>query len=173
MLIASRRDNGALVQGALSEHPLFTTQQEVGQSSWFGFSLVLQKGIEMGRKALVRRPNVSRAKHFLKKRQALFQQTLQICAILRLGKKRRAFQLAQKSPRVSLNRWGVSTKKPEKGVGSILHNQMTVLNAHCFWPNSCDKATTSLRYHAPPLGRAKPNSFNTSARAASAKCCGV
>jgi len=41
-LIAGRRANGALAQERLSDHPLFTIQQETGQSSWFGFSLVLR-----------------------------------------------------------------------------------------------------------------------------------
>ncbi|MEP0638092.1 MAG: DegT/DnrJ/EryC1/StrS family aminotransferase [Roseobacter sp.] len=41
-LIAGRRANGALVQDKLSDHPRFMIQQEVGKSSWFGFSLVLR-----------------------------------------------------------------------------------------------------------------------------------
>jgi len=41
-LIEGRRANGALVQERLSNHHLFTIQQEIGQSSWFGFSLVLR-----------------------------------------------------------------------------------------------------------------------------------
>jgi len=41
-LIKGRRANGALVQQQLSDHPRFMIQQEIGQSSWFGFSLVLR-----------------------------------------------------------------------------------------------------------------------------------
>lgn len=41
-LIKGRRANGALVQQRLSDHPRFMIQQEIGQSSWFGFSLVLR-----------------------------------------------------------------------------------------------------------------------------------
>ncbi|MRU14496.1 DegT/DnrJ/EryC1/StrS family aminotransferase [Roseovarius sp. A21] len=41
-LIEGRRANGAMVQEHLSNHRLFTIQQEIGQSSWFGFSLVLR-----------------------------------------------------------------------------------------------------------------------------------
>ncbi|WP_306152877.1 DegT/DnrJ/EryC1/StrS aminotransferase family protein [Roseovarius sp. MMSF_3281] len=41
-LIEGRRANGALVQEQLSNHRLFKIQQEIGNSSWFGFSLVLR-----------------------------------------------------------------------------------------------------------------------------------
>jgi CDP-6-deoxy-D-xylo-4-hexulose-3-dehydrase len=41
-LVAGRRANGALLQQRLADHPRFTIQREVGQSSWFGFSLVLR-----------------------------------------------------------------------------------------------------------------------------------
>ena len=43
-LIKGRRANGALVQQRLSDHPRFMIQQEIGESSWFGFSLVLRDG---------------------------------------------------------------------------------------------------------------------------------
>lgn len=54
-LIDGRRANAAMVQDKLSDHPVFTIQQEVGRSSWFGFSLVLRPGVEMTRTALVAR----------------------------------------------------------------------------------------------------------------------
>jgi len=54
-LIAGRRANGARVQEALADHPLFTIQEEIGESSWFGFSLVLREEAEMDRAALVRK----------------------------------------------------------------------------------------------------------------------
>ena len=43
-LIEGRRANGRLVQEKLGDHPRFTIQQEIGKSSWFGFSLVLRDG---------------------------------------------------------------------------------------------------------------------------------
>jgi len=42
-LIEGRRANGALVQEHLADHPRFMIQQEIGKSSWFGFSLVLRE----------------------------------------------------------------------------------------------------------------------------------
>lgn len=41
-LVEGRRKNGALVQARLSNHPKFMIQREIGNSSWFGFSLVLR-----------------------------------------------------------------------------------------------------------------------------------
>jgi len=41
-LIAGRRANGALFQQQMGNHPRFLIQQEIGASSWFGFSLVLR-----------------------------------------------------------------------------------------------------------------------------------
>lgn len=41
-LIQGRRRNGMLVQQKLSDHPRFMIQEEIGKSSWFGFSLVLR-----------------------------------------------------------------------------------------------------------------------------------
>jgi CDP-6-deoxy-D-xylo-4-hexulose-3-dehydrase len=52
-LIKGRRDNARLVVDALSNHPLFTLQSEIGQSSWFGFSLLLRQDTGVTRKALV------------------------------------------------------------------------------------------------------------------------
>ncbi|MEM8576398.1 MAG: DegT/DnrJ/EryC1/StrS family aminotransferase [Pseudomonadota bacterium] len=54
-LITGRRANGALVQEALTDHPLFTIQKEIGESSWFGFSLVLREDAGMDRSALVQK----------------------------------------------------------------------------------------------------------------------
>lgn len=54
-LIAGRRANGALVQEQLADHPLFSIQREIGQSSWFGFSLLLREGVDMSRSDLVQR----------------------------------------------------------------------------------------------------------------------
>ena len=53
MLIEERRKNGALLQQALKDHPDLLIQSEIGQSSWFGFSLVIKPGVNLGRKELV------------------------------------------------------------------------------------------------------------------------
>jgi len=52
-LIEGRRQNGALFQDKIADHPLFLIQQEIEQSSWFGFSLILRPGIDMTRKEVV------------------------------------------------------------------------------------------------------------------------
>lgn len=53
-LIAGRRANGALLQERLRDHPKFLIQEEVGESSWFGFSLVLRPGSKVDRRDVVR-----------------------------------------------------------------------------------------------------------------------
>jgi len=55
MLIEERRKNGALLQQALKDHPDLLIQQEIGQSSWFGFSLVIKPGLKLSRKELVKK----------------------------------------------------------------------------------------------------------------------
>jgi CDP-6-deoxy-D-xylo-4-hexulose-3-dehydrase len=52
-LIEERRKNGKLLQAALSNHPDIIIQQEIGESSWFGFSLVIRPGSQLNRKTLV------------------------------------------------------------------------------------------------------------------------
>ncbi len=52
-LIKGRRANGQLVQKHLKDHPRFMIQEEVGKSSWFGFSLVLRDAILGDRVAFV------------------------------------------------------------------------------------------------------------------------
>ena len=52
-LIAERRNNGCLLQAALTEHPDIMIQSEIGESSWFGFSLVIRPGSSLTRKSLV------------------------------------------------------------------------------------------------------------------------
>ncbi len=52
-LIEGRRANGKLVQQRLGNHPRFMIQKEIGQSSWFGFSLVLRDPKEGARAQLV------------------------------------------------------------------------------------------------------------------------
>lgn len=53
MLIEERRKNGKLLQQTLGSHPDIIIQQEIGESSWFGFSLVIRPGSKLTRKALV------------------------------------------------------------------------------------------------------------------------
>lgn len=54
-LIEGRRANGARWVDAMSNHPVFRIQQEIGQSSWFGFALVVRPDADISRKdALVR-----------------------------------------------------------------------------------------------------------------------
>lgn len=52
-LIEERRKNGALLQKTLSDHPHVMIQREIGESSWFGFSLVLRPGSNITRTQLL------------------------------------------------------------------------------------------------------------------------
>jgi CDP-4-dehydro-6-deoxyglucose reductase, E1 len=56
-LISARRENGKLLQAALFDHPDILIQKEIGESSWFGFSLVIRPGSKSSRKRLVFRLN--------------------------------------------------------------------------------------------------------------------
>ena len=53
-LIKGRRANGSMIQNALSNHPKFMIQHEIGESSWFGFSLVIRPGSGLKRADLVK-----------------------------------------------------------------------------------------------------------------------
>ncbi|MGJ8627141.1 MAG: DegT/DnrJ/EryC1/StrS family aminotransferase [Sulfitobacter sp.] len=53
-LIEGRRANGVLLQEAVSNHPRFMIQREIGNASWFGFSLVLRDGHAGERAQMVR-----------------------------------------------------------------------------------------------------------------------
>jgi len=53
-LVQGRRANGALLQGKLADHSKFIIQREIGESSWFGFSLVLRKDLSLKRSEVVR-----------------------------------------------------------------------------------------------------------------------
>lgn len=48
-----RRENAALFQHKLMDHPLFMIQKEVGMSSWFGFSLLLKREAPFDRKKVI------------------------------------------------------------------------------------------------------------------------
>lgn len=52
-LIAERRNNGKLLQAAMQDHSDLLIQRETGESSWFGFSLVIRPGSHLTRKELV------------------------------------------------------------------------------------------------------------------------
>ena len=54
-LIEGRRANGALWQQAMADHPLFRIQRETGESSWFGFSLVLRPESGLTRREVLSR----------------------------------------------------------------------------------------------------------------------
>ena len=49
-----RRQNAQLFQSLFSDHPYLQIQQEVEQSSWFGFSLVIKENAPFDRKQLVK-----------------------------------------------------------------------------------------------------------------------
>ena len=51
-LIEARRRNGRRLQQALGRHPDLMIQRELGESSWFGFSLVIRPGSRLTRVAL-------------------------------------------------------------------------------------------------------------------------
>jgi CDP-6-deoxy-D-xylo-4-hexulose-3-dehydrase len=52
--IAIRQENAQLFQKLFTDHPYITIQQETGQSSWFGFSLVLNENSPYSRSELVK-----------------------------------------------------------------------------------------------------------------------
>ncbi len=52
-LIAARRANARLLQQAMADHPRLMIQQEVGSSSWFGFSLLIKPGVKRPRRELL------------------------------------------------------------------------------------------------------------------------
>lgn len=54
-LVSGRRANAKIFVERLSDHPLFTLQTEIGESSWFGFSLLLRPDAGLMRKSLVDR----------------------------------------------------------------------------------------------------------------------
>ena len=52
-LVAARCDNARALQAAMADHPSLMLQREIGQSSWFGFSLVIRPGVQRGRCELI------------------------------------------------------------------------------------------------------------------------
>jgi len=58
MLISERRKNGKLFQKIMTDHPDIIIQQEIGESSWFGFSLVIRPGSSLTRTKLLEKLNM-------------------------------------------------------------------------------------------------------------------
>ncbi len=56
-MVEERRNNGKLLQAALNDHPDILIQREIGESSWFGFSLVIRPDSKLTRTALVAKLN--------------------------------------------------------------------------------------------------------------------
>lgn len=56
-MVEERRKNGKLLQQTLGKHPDILIQQEIGESSWFGFSLVIRPGSKLTRKQLLTKLN--------------------------------------------------------------------------------------------------------------------
>lgn len=54
-LIEGRQKNARVFQDKLSNHPVFELQQETGESSWFGFSLLLRENCGIDRKSFVQK----------------------------------------------------------------------------------------------------------------------
>ncbi|HXJ18092.1 MAG TPA: DegT/DnrJ/EryC1/StrS family aminotransferase, partial [Candidatus Polarisedimenticolia bacterium] len=52
--IRTRRENAEQFKSVLGDHRHFQIQKEIGQSSWFGFSLVIKPGAPIGRAQVVR-----------------------------------------------------------------------------------------------------------------------
>ncbi|WP_232087796.1 DegT/DnrJ/EryC1/StrS family aminotransferase [Hydrogenovibrio marinus] len=51
--IKNRQENGAYFTELFLDHPYLQIQQEIGKSSWFGFSLVIKDGSEVNRSQIV------------------------------------------------------------------------------------------------------------------------
>jgi CDP-4-dehydro-6-deoxyglucose reductase, E1 len=56
-LVKSRRENAKLLQTVLSNHPDIMIQKEIGESSWFGFSLLIRPESSLTRNTLINRLN--------------------------------------------------------------------------------------------------------------------
>lgn len=51
--IKQRRENARMFQDAMKDHPYLMIQNEIGESSWFGFSIIIRKGSSFTRKELI------------------------------------------------------------------------------------------------------------------------
>ena len=57
MLVSERRKNAAFLQSVMKDHPTVMIQKEIGESNWFGFSLVIRPGVNLTRDELVQKLN--------------------------------------------------------------------------------------------------------------------
>jgi CDP-6-deoxy-D-xylo-4-hexulose-3-dehydrase len=55
--IRARQENGKALQTTMANHPELLIQQEIGESSWFGFSLVIRPESKLTRPVLVQKLN--------------------------------------------------------------------------------------------------------------------
>ncbi|WP_430259406.1 DegT/DnrJ/EryC1/StrS family aminotransferase [Neorhizobium sp. IRS_2294] len=58
--IENRRENGKYFQELFGNHPFLQIQDEVGESSWFGFALTIRDGAEVERKRLIEKLTASK-----------------------------------------------------------------------------------------------------------------
>lgn len=58
-LIEGRRENGAIFQKSLKDHDNIIIQKETGESSWFGFSVVIRPGSNLKRNDLVEKLTIN------------------------------------------------------------------------------------------------------------------
>jgi CDP-6-deoxy-D-xylo-4-hexulose-3-dehydrase len=56
-LIAERRKNGLFFKEMMTNHPDILIQKEIGESSWFGFSLIIKPGSQLTRGQLINKLN--------------------------------------------------------------------------------------------------------------------
>ena len=54
-MVGERRKNGKLLQAVMAGHPDILIQQEIGESSWFGFGLVIRPGSKLTRPVLAQK----------------------------------------------------------------------------------------------------------------------
>jgi CDP-6-deoxy-D-xylo-4-hexulose-3-dehydrase len=52
-LVEERRKNGKILQAIMANHDQLMIQHEIGESSWFGFSLVIRPGSKLNRNSLI------------------------------------------------------------------------------------------------------------------------
>ena len=53
--IKERRENAIIFQECFNNHPVVSIQQEIGQSSWFGFSMIIRPDVGVERKEIIKR----------------------------------------------------------------------------------------------------------------------
>lgn len=53
--IKSRQENGRYFSDLLAEHPYLAIQKEIGRSSWFGFSMIVKKDVEIKRQDIIKK----------------------------------------------------------------------------------------------------------------------